>query len=138
MWTVTFLLAAALFASIKLIRHIAYINARKAKGCAEPPKYPHKDPFLGLDYWRNQRDAAQKSQWLSTSKALFAKYGKTYEINNLGQRMIHTMETENIQSVWATDFNNWGLQPLREVLQFRSSTTGSPLQTATSGYTVVP
>jgi cytochrome P450 monooxygenase len=24
------------------------------------------------------------------------------------------METRNIQSVWATNFNSWGLQPLRE------------------------
>ncbi|KUJ09387.1 N-alkane-inducible cytochrome P450 [Mollisia scopiformis] len=98
MWTVS------LFVSTILKQH----------GCEEPRKYPHKDPLLGLDYWRAQREAAQKSQWLPTSKRLFAKYGKTYEVNNLGQRMIHTMEPQNIQSVWATNFNSWGLQPLRE------------------------
>lgn len=59
MWTFIFLLGAALFASIKVVRHIAYIIARNAKGCAEPRKYPHKDPFLGLDYWKDQREAAQ-------------------------------------------------------------------------------
>ena len=114
MWSASLLLFVTLFAIFKAIRHVLYIRAKRANHCEEPPKYPHKDPFLGLDYWRDQKKAAQNSQWLPTSKALFAKYGKTYEINNLGQRMIHTMEVQNIQSVWAADFKNWGLQPLRD------------------------
>ena len=114
MWSASFLFAILLFAISKVVRHILYIRAKRAHHCEEPHKYPHRDPFLGLDYWRDQKKAAQKSQWLPTSKALFARYGKTYEVNNLGQRMIHTMEVQNIQSVWATDFKNWGLQPLRD------------------------
>ena len=114
MWIFSLLLAVGLIIGVKLTRYFAYVRAKKAHGCEEPPRYPHKEPFLGLDYWWSQKKAAQQSRWLQTSKDLFAKNGKTYEINNLGQRMIHTMEVQNIQSVWATDFKNWGLQPLRE------------------------
>ncbi|KAF2661086.1 cytochrome P450 monooxygenase [Lophiostoma macrostomum CBS 122681] len=103
-----------LYICVRGARYCLYVRSRKRRGCEEPPKYPHRDPFLGLDYWFEQRQAAQESRWLPTSKALFARHGKTYEINNLGQRMIHTMDAQNIQSVWATDFKNWGLQPLRE------------------------
>jgi hypothetical protein len=53
MWTMSILLAAILFISIKVARYSAYTRVRKAHGCEEPRKYPHKDLFLGLDYWRD-------------------------------------------------------------------------------------
>jgi hypothetical protein len=106
--------AALLYVCVRLTKYTQYVLARSRHGCKDPIKYPHKDPILGLDYWFEQRRAAQESRWLPTSKALFSRFGKTYEINNLGQRMIHTMDVKNIQHVWATDFRNWGLQPLRE------------------------
>ena len=114
MLPVVLLLAVCLLCAIKVYRTFTYYRLRRKHGCEEPPKYPHIDPFFGIDYWRSQKKAAERSQWLPTSKSLFAKYGKTYEINNLGQRMIHTMEVQNIQSVWASNFQDWGLQPLRE------------------------
>lgn len=76
MWTIGLLIAAALVVGIRIARHVTYVRARKAHGCEEPSKYPHKDPFLGLDYWRGQKKAAQGCRWLVTSKAILERMAK--------------------------------------------------------------
>ena len=105
-----------LYVGSRLYRYLSYVWFSRAYGCAAPPRYPHKDPIWGLDLFYDQKRAGEQSVWLPTSKRLFKENGKTYEVNLLGRRMIHTMDPENIQSAWATNFKAWGLQPLREGL----------------------
>ena len=100
----------------RLRRRLKYVWAKRANSCEDPPKYPHKDPIWGLDLFYAQKRAGEQRIWLSTSKRLFRENGKTYEINLLGQRVIHTMDPRNIQTAWANNFKDWGLQPLREGL----------------------
>lgn len=100
----------------RIRRRLRYIWSRRANGCQDPPKYPHRDPIWGLDLFFDQERAGKQGIWLPTSKRLFKENGKTYEVNLLGRRMIHTMNAENIQSAWATKYKDWGLQPLREGL----------------------
>ena len=109
-------LLGAFYAISRIRRRLAYVWSKRANGCGDPPKYPHKDPIWGLDLFYAQKWAGEQSIWLPTSKRLFKENGKTYETNLLGQRMIHTMDARNIQTAWAHNYKDWGLQPLREGL----------------------
>ncbi|KAI4114096.1 MAG: hypothetical protein LQ338_008053 [Usnochroma carphineum] len=46
-------------------------------------------------------------------KSLFGKYGHTFQVRSWGKTTIFTVEPKNLQSVLATDFASWGVQPLR-------------------------
>ena len=70
--------------------YLAYRKAQRLYGCERPPRYRHQDRFFGLDLFLRQQKVGKDESWLSTSKMLFAQYGKTYEINHLGKRLIHT------------------------------------------------
>lgn len=83
-------LILAFYITTKIYRKLAYIRAKHVNGCADAPRYPHKDPIWGLDLFLAQHKAGKEEHWMQTSKHLFAQYGKTYEVVWLGQRMIHT------------------------------------------------
>lgn len=104
------------YATWRFQRYLLYLRHRRINGCEDPPTYPHKDPIWGLDLFYAQRKAGEKGVWLPTSKRLFKENGKTYQVNLLGERMIHTMDPRNIQAAWANNYKDWGLQPLREGL----------------------
>ena len=109
-------LILALQSLSKLSRRLRYVRLKQANGCEDPPKYPHQDPIWGFDLYHKMKQAGQDGNWLSTSKRLFQGYGKTYEVNLIGEKMIHTMDPRNMQTVWANNNKDWGLQPLREGL----------------------
>ncbi len=97
-------------------RALGYAKMRQAvhrNGCLPPPKYAHKDPFLGLDMFFNQFNAMKRGNTGETERERFRRYGKTFEANSWGTRCIHTMETANIQVVLARCFDRFGVQPMR-------------------------
>lgn len=99
-----------------LSRALAYLKAQQAmrkNGCMAPPKYPHRDPFLGLDMFFDQFYAMKRGDTGKTERERFRKYGKTFEANSWGTRCVHTMETTNIQAILAQSFDNFGVEPMR-------------------------
>ncbi|KAM3080847.1 hypothetical protein ACMFMG_004803 [Clarireedia jacksonii] len=86
--------------------------------CQPPPLYPHKEPFLGLDlfililkYRKNYR---------STQFALqcHRKYGTTYQALSLGKATIHTIHSENIKTVYGSNWKDWGVVRLEAMGPF--------------------
>lgn len=82
-------------------------------GCQSSPRYPHKDPMLGLDLlWTHVKE--HKAGYLSAGRRKrFAKLGKTYSANVWGTRTIYTMDPQNIREVLVTCSDKFGVQPLR-------------------------
>ena len=75
-------------------------------GCKEPPR-----PQIDLD--SINRDSAQNSSSLKTATRLFWKYGKTYKTKRNGRTMIRTCDPKVFKAVLSTQFENFGLQPIR-------------------------
>ena len=95
---------------------IAYVRMQQAmskNGCQPPPKYPHRDPFLGLDMFFDQFSAMKRGDVGKTERERFRKYGKTFQANSWGTRCIHTMEPLNMQAVLAQSFDHFGVEPMR-------------------------
>ncbi|KAL9624755.1 MAG: hypothetical protein Q9160_001109 [Pyrenula sp. 1 TL-2023] len=82
-------------------------------GCQPPPRYPHKDPIFGLDLFLAHREASKNGKILATEQDLFARYGKTYECNSWGSRLVQTMQPENIHAVLVGSFDKFGVQAKR-------------------------
>ena len=95
---------------------ISYTRNRRLRGCQEAPRYPHKDPFFGLDLLIKDTKEHTKCVYLAEIMRQYAVYGKTHEIRFLNARMIRTMDPRNIQAVLGLNAKDFGLQPLREGL----------------------
>lgn len=100
----------------KLLSRLAYSREKQRHGCAEAVKYPHKEPFFGLDLLMKDIKQHTACVYLKEIQRQFAVYGKTHQITFLGQRMIRTMDPKNMQAVLGLNENDYGLQPLREGL----------------------
>lgn len=82
-------------------------------GCQAPPKYPNKDPILGLDLFFENFKQMKKSNLLNTWVTRFQTYGHTFSAKVQTKSAICTVDAENLKTVHATNFTHFGVQPLR-------------------------
>jgi cytochrome P450 len=75
-------------------------------GCKEPPH-----PNINLD--EISRTSAQNFTSLETTTRLFNEIGKTYKTKRGGRVFLRTCDPEVTKAVLSTQFENFGLQPIR-------------------------
>jgi cytochrome P450 len=92
-----------------------YARSRRMRelGCKEPPRYPHKDPVLGLDLFFDNVKALQNQRFLDNFKDRFDKYGQTFRALTMGEVSIYTNDPRNLQAVHSLHFSDYGVQPIR-------------------------
>ena len=100
----------------KILDLISYTNKKRQHRCQDAPRYPHKDPFFGLDLLVKDTKEHTNCVYLAEIKRQYAVHGKTHEIRFLNARMIRTMDPKNIQAVLGLNSKDYGLQPLRDGL----------------------
>lgn len=71
-------------------------------------RYPHIDPFLGLDLavqtWRDFK----RGELCEGLRKRHLQYGPTFTTNTLGSETVYTTEPENIRTVTTQEFNKFG------------------------------
>lgn len=91
----------------------AHQKQAKLHGCKPAPKYPHKDPFLGLDFLVDAISNIRKLRFLDGWRNLFRKYGHTFSGNDIGGFAVYTVDPKNLQAVHSLKFQDYGVQPVR-------------------------
>lgn len=90
-----------------LIKYVALPLILPTQG-ATSRRYPHFDPFFGLDLaiqtWRD----FQRGELCEGLRKRHLKYGSTFTTNNLGSDTVYTTEPENIRTVTTRDFAKFG------------------------------
>ena len=82
-------------------------------GCQKPRSAPSRDPFFGLDsVYRILRSVKENRRNMSLKDQLDA-YGYTFVSNLFGNTEVFSAEPRNLQAVFATDFERFGVQPIR-------------------------
>lgn len=82
-------------------------------GCKPPKRYPNWEPFLGMDLFAIIRKADARGQRSQLYANLHKQYGATFEMKALSGTQIQIAQPENIQAVAATQFNDFGVGPMR-------------------------
>jgi cytochrome P450 len=102
-----------LWASYRIL--LSYLRSYRAtsNGCAEPPRYPHKDPVLGIDLFSQYMNAFKAENFLDFSKGMFDEFGRTFKANVMGKTTIRSIDPEVSKAVFATYASRFGLEPLR-------------------------
>ena len=81
--------------------------------CKAPPKYPHRDPIFGIDLFLDHFKNLKAHRALPAIKERFDRYGQTFQALSMGRVAIWTNDPENFQAVHASNFLDYGVQPLR-------------------------
>jgi cytochrome P450 len=76
--------------------------------CRAPTSPPYSDPF-GLRELRESTKAYQSKTLIERGCAKHELYGTTYTSRFLTQKVIHTIEPENIKAVLSTNFDDYGV-----------------------------
>ncbi|KAF4621708.1 hypothetical protein G7Y89_g14497 [Cudoniella acicularis] len=82
-------------------------------GCEEPPRYPHKDPFFGIDLYLDTVENVKALRLLNGWKERYQMYGRTFGGMSIGRPSVYTVDARNLQTVHALNFNHYGVQPIR-------------------------
>lgn len=99
-----------------------------AQHACRPPATPaHRDP-LGLREIRESTEAYHSKTLLQRTCNQYARYGKTYTSRFMTQKVVHTIEPENIKAVLSTKFYDYGVG-WRRKHAFRPLLGGSLFQT---------
>ena len=85
----------------------------RARGCSPAPSAEQRDRIFGLDSLIQLYQSIRKNRRNVSMRILFDKYGPTFQVNSWSTTKIFSIEPQNLQSVLATDFTSWGVQPLR-------------------------
>lgn len=107
----------ALFIGAKLTLGRAQLSAaEKANGCGSLPRYPQKDPLLGLDLILAQIKSVRAHRFLEWLEKLYwnaPNKAKTFSVNILGSRQIYTIDPTNIKALLSGQFGQFLIAPLR-------------------------
>ena len=110
----SFLTALFVLFFIYTVTNVLIYRAKlRRHGCVEPPRYPHKDPILGLDLFAGMMKALKSGRLLDFKKEQFDAYGKTFRGNAIGINAYYTSDPAVSKAVQATYAAKFGLQPLR-------------------------
>lgn len=110
----TLLLALISYTTYRLYTHLKLASAHRhlaaSKGCKPPPKW-RQSPFLfGLDiFYDSYKDMKAHCSLENTRTRFWALGANTVQMEVPGATLFSTIEPQNIKSVLATNFKDWGI-----------------------------
>ena len=82
----------------------------KDHGCKPANRLPSRDPFFGLDLFFQTLNSLRNKNLLPTTRSRFREMGvTTFQLILVGQVVYMTIEPENLKTVMALQFKNFGL-----------------------------
>lgn len=107
--TTLLLLTPLLYLLSRLIFSALHRLRARSLSCSPVAIYPHKDPILGLDLFRDTLRAINTHTLLQLWDSRFRKYGNTHYTLTLGKWVLMTNEPENVKLILGTKMDEWPL-----------------------------
>ena len=109
--TIVFLIATfvAFWIIKNRLRSQKYLWTSRRRGC-EPvaARYPHLDPFFGLDLVFEKWKDFNSYQFSEGMRRRHDKQGTTFLSNDLGKCCINTIDPKNVMAITTTHFDDYG------------------------------
>lgn len=114
-YLILFVVLGCLLVSIarELLLHFRRQRRARLHGCEQPPSVPQIDPIFGLDIVFQALSSFRKNKRNATLAQQFSTHGTTFQSQVYNRTKICTIAPKNLQSVFGTDFESWGIAPLR-------------------------
>ena len=102
-------LLAVLFLARQAVGYILEARFKRKHGCQPATRIPQFERIIGFDIFRIQTEASRQRRVLELAKERYDKYGLTWSVSVMGRRVINTIEAENIKTILASNFKEYGL-----------------------------
>jgi len=100
-------LLTAVYFEYSIIQRYLFERRAVALGCQPAKWYPHKDPVLGLDLFRDTMAALKANRLQARLTERFRQFGETYWCRLLGSSLVMTNEPENVKMILSTHFEDF-------------------------------
>ena len=77
-------------------------------------RLPQFERIVGVDLYRTQIGASKDGRILELAQGRYDKYGKTWSARMMGQTYVNTIDIENIKTILASNFKDFGLGQRQE------------------------
>ncbi|KAL8727982.1 MAG: hypothetical protein Q9181_005499 [Wetmoreana brouardii] len=111
-----------------LLLHFRRRRRARFHGCASPPNLPQIDCIFGLDTVFQSLSSFRRNKGSTSLGQQFSTHGTTFQYQVYNTTKLCTIAPKNLQSVFSTDFDSWGIAPLR--LFFFGPFVGKGIMTA--------
>ena len=114
-----FLLAPGVLLLFYFIVHkvslfLAQRRASKQHGCKPAYQLPQRERIIGYGLLKESITAVENKNLLNVMSARFQAYGNTFTGVLMGQSFIQTIEPENVKTVLASSFSDYGIRGRKE------------------------
>ncbi|EGX88220.1 cytochrome P450 monooxygenase, putative [Cordyceps militaris CM01] len=114
-----YLILSACLSALLFMRFSQYVAKERkplVKGCLPEPRAFQWDPIFGIDIPISQGRALQQNRYLEWLRDLHASmpHTKTFSVKFVGHRWIYSTEPEILKAVYATNFQEFGVEPIRQ------------------------
>lgn len=83
---------------------------KKQHGCQPICKrLPQLERVIGVDLYRTQINASKDGKILELAQGRYNTHGTTWSARMMGQTYVNTIDIENIKTILATNFKDFGL-----------------------------
>lgn len=105
------LVAVILLLSARIRRHLEVRAFKKAHKCQPAVQIPQPERIIGLSAYKRLRRTRQEHIVLQETLRRALEFGRTNTAVVLGQKIVSTCDPENIKTVLATNFTDYGIGP---------------------------
>ncbi|KAL3422064.1 N-alkane-inducible cytochrome P450 [Phlyctema vagabunda] len=89
--------------------YIAAARFKKAHGCKPVRRLPQSERILGVGLYKVQRQGIRDRRILDIARQRYRDHGPTWSASLMGQVFVNTIDPENIKTILATNFKDFGL-----------------------------
>jgi hypothetical protein len=100
---------ALLVAARSLSSAITAARFKRAHGCQPARQLPQRERLVGWAFYREQVFHVKNKSFLAAVKRRYDENGLTWSTRMLGTTFINTIDPENIKTILATRFADYGL-----------------------------
>lgn len=100
---------AVIFTVKRLASYLSAYRFKKAHGCKPVRRLPQSERILGWAYFRRQMKAVKEKRILEEMRSIYDSHGPTFSSVVLGGHLINTIDPENIKTILASSFADFGL-----------------------------
>ncbi|CAM1501817.1 Fc.00g038010.m01.CDS01 [Cosmosporella sp. VM-42] len=109
-WSIIFLAPLAWY----FRRKYYWLHKMRIHKCQPAAVFPHRDPFLGIDWISNMVKAVRSFTILQVWDRYFHTIGNTFWAQNVGDWILMTNEPENVKALLQSQFETWPIGGLRQ------------------------
>jgi len=109
MFLLAFAALVSLYAGQKVISYFAARRFIKKNGCKLPHRLPQSERIIGYGLLKEVKESERKKTILEDSRQRTEANGETFQMTLMGNTFIKTIDPENVKSILATKFEDFGL-----------------------------